>query len=299
MNSTLNKITVIGLGLIGGSIVRALKSANFQGEVVGIDADLRAVAYGLQHGLISSGGTKVNELVIGSDLVVLATHLRFFEEIIETLLDLDKKVLVTDVGSVKSCDVINRFVVEDGLKFIGGHPLAGSEKVGIEHASEDLFKDKPYYVIPYENKQEDTAKVLELISIINGKAFVMGEAEHDTLMSFTSHIPHLLAALQVNLLAKCPYGNILDHVGAGFKDATRIATGSPDLWADIMMFNKEEILLQVDHIQNEMSQLSSVLKENNRGAVYNFSKKHLRCVAKYPKTHDTYIIKKRKISTNT
>lgn len=270
MTKQLKKITVIGLGLIGGSIVKALKAANFEGEVVGIDADLTAVAYGLQHNLITSGGTGINELVKGSDLVILATHLRFFESILEELLAIDPTVLVTDVGSVKSCDVIRRFVENNGLKFIGGHPLAGSEKTGIEHATESLFINKPYYVIPYDNILEDTEKVLELVTLVNGKAFVMGETEHDTLMSFTSHIPHLLAALQVNLLAKCPYGNILDHVGEGFKDATRIASGSPDLWADIMMFNKDEILLQVDHIQNEMTFLSSVLKENDRNAVYKF-----------------------------
>lgn len=270
MTQKLKKISVIGLGLIGGSIIKALKASGFKGEVVGIDADLRAVAYGLQHQLITSGGTGVNDLLKGSDLVILATHLRFFESIIEELLLIDPTVLVTDVGSVKSCDVIGRFVNDNGLKFIGGHPLAGSEKIGIEHSNEDLFTDKPYYVIPYDNTKDDTNKVLELVELIKGKAFVMDELEHDTLMSFTSHIPHLLAALQVNLLAKCPYGNILEHVGAGFKDATRIAASSPDLWADIMMFNKEEILLQVDHIQKEMSFLTEVLNENDRTSVYNF-----------------------------
>lgn len=270
MTKSLSKITIIGLGLIGGSIVKALKEAGFDGEVVGIDADLTAVAYGLQNKLITCGGTQVNDLVKGSDLVVLATHLRFFEESIEALLKIDPTILVTDVGSVKSCDVIRKFVIEDGLRFIGGHPLAGSEKIGIRNADASLFLGKPYYVLPYENEDADTSCVLELVELIGGQAFVMDEIEHDKLVSFTSHIPHLLAALQVNLLAKCSYNNVIEHVGGGFKDATRIAASSPDLWADIMIFNKKEILLQIEHIQSEMAHLSEVLSNKDRRAVYDF-----------------------------
>lgn len=270
MAKKLSKITIIGLGLIGGSIAKALKKANFKGEIVGVDADLTAVAYGLQNNLITSGGTKVNHQVKGSDLVVLATHLRFFEESIEALLKIDPEILVTDVGSVKSCDVIQKFVDENGLHFIGGHPLAGSEKTGIRNADASLFVNKPYYVLPYDNTEEDTAFVLELVDLIGANACVMEEIEHDKLVSFTSHIPHLLAALQVNLLAKCSYHNVMGHLGAGFKDATRIAGSSPDLWADIIMFNRKEILLQIEHIQNEMAHLSKVIEAKDRASVYDF-----------------------------
>lgn len=270
MESRLNKIVVIGLGLIGGSIVKALKKAKFKGEVIGIDADFSAVAYGLQHNLITTGGTEVSNLIKGADLVVLSTHLRFFNEILENVMAIEPKALITDVGSVKSNLIIDRFVEERKMKFIGGHPLAGSEKFGIENGSSDLFVDKPYYIIPYGNEGNDVKKVMELVTLIKGKPFVMGEVEHDTLMSFTSHIPHLLAALQVNLLAKCPYDNILDHVGTGFKDATRIAASSPDLWADIMLSNKSEILLQIEHIQNEMMHLSNVLQAEDRPEIFEY-----------------------------
>lgn len=270
MESRLNKIVVIGLGLIGGSIVKALKKAKFKGEVIGIDADFSAVAYGLQHNLITTGGTEVSNLIKGADLVVLSTHLRFFDEILENVMAIEPDALITDVGSVKSNLIIDRFVEEGNMKFIGGHPLAGSEKIGIENGSSDLFVDKPYYIIPYGNEENDVKKVMELVTLIKGKAFVMGEVEHDTLMSFTSHIPHLLAALQVNLLAKCPYNNILDHIGTGFKDATRIAASSPDLWADIMLSNKSEILLQIEHIQNEMMHLSNVLQAEDRPEIFEY-----------------------------
>lgn len=270
MESRLNKIVVIGLGLIGGSIVKALKKAKFKGEVIGIDADFSAVAYGLQHNLITTGGTEVSNLIKGADLVVLSTHLRFFDEILENVMAIEPDALITDVGSVKSNLIIDRFVEERNMKFIGGHPLAGSEKIGIENGSSDLFVDKPYYIIPYGNEENDVKKVMELVTLIKGKPFVMGEVEHDTLMSFTSHIPHLLAALQVNLLAKCQYNNILDHVGTGFKDATRIAASSPDLWADIMLSNKSEILLQIEHIQNEMMHLSNVLQAEDRPEIFEY-----------------------------
>jgi len=270
MESRLNKIVVIGLGLIGGSIVKALKKAKFKGEVIGIDADFSAVAYGLQHNLITTGGTEVSNLIKGADLVVLSTHLRFFDEILENVMAIEPDALITDVGSVKSNLIIDRFVEERNMKFIGGHPLAGSEKIGIENGSSDLFVDKPYYIIPYGNEENDVKKVMDLVTLIKGKPFVMGEVEHDTLMSFTSHIPHLLAALQVNLLAKCPYNNILDHVGTGFKDATRIAASSPDLWADIMLSNKSEILLQIEHIQNEMMHLSNVLQAEDRPEIFEY-----------------------------
>lgn len=270
MTKKLSKITIIGLGLIGGSIAKALKKANFKGEIVGVDADLTAVAYGLQNNLITCGGTEVNNQIKGSDLVVLATHLRFFEESIEALLKIDPEILVTDVGSVKSCDVIQQFVEENGLHFIGGHPLAGSEKTGIRNADPSLFVNKPYYVLPYDNTEEDTTLVLELVELIGANACVMEEIEHDKLVSFTSHIPHLLAALQVNLLAKCSHHNVMGHLGAGFKDATRIAGSSPDLWADIIMFNRKEILLQIEHIQEEMAHLSKVIADKDRASVYDF-----------------------------
>lgn len=273
MSKKLSKITIIGLGLIGGSMAKALRAGGFKGEIVGIDSDLTTVAFGLQHGIITSGGTEVNALVKGSDLVVLATHLRFYEEIVLKLLALDKSLLVTDVGSVKKCDFIRRFVKEKGLSFIGGHPLAGSEKTGIENGVADLFIDKPYYVIPYKNKVSDTSKVLELIELIGGKASIMGDEEHDALMSITSHVPHLLAALQVNLLSKNHSEEILDHVGEGFKDATRIASSSPDLWSDIVLFNKEEILQQVERLKEEMNHLSELLEQEDRRGVHEFFQK--------------------------
>jgi len=273
LSNKLSKITVIGLGLIGGSIVKALHASSFDGEIVGIDADLRSVAYGLQHKLITSGGTEINALVKGSDLVIIATHLRFYEEIIGELLALDSSLLITDVGSVKKCDFIHDYVKNNKLNFIGGHPLAGSEKTGFENGVSSLFVDKPYYIIPFNNKVSDTAKVLELVGLIGAKASIMDSEEHDTLMSLTSHVPHLLAALQVNLLSSSATEGVLEHVGEGFKDATRIASSSPDLWSDIVLMNKNEILTQVNKLKDEMNVLSDLLEQEDRNGVYDFFQK--------------------------
>lgn len=272
MGKELSKITIVGLGLIGGSIAKALKASDFKGEIIGIDSDLTAVAYGLQNGLLSSGGTTVNELVMGSDLVIIATHLRFFEEIVDELLAIDSKLLITDVGSVKKCDFIHKLVKERRLNFIGGHPLAGSEKTGIENGSAKLFENKPYYIIPYKNRVADTATVLSFVDLIGAKAIIMEEEKHDALMSMTSHVPHLLAALQMNILFKNQSEEILEHIGEGFKDATRIASSCPDLWSDIVLFNREKIISQVEQLQNEMNRLSEILQNNDRTEVYNYFK---------------------------
>ncbi|MBN2899585.1 MAG: prephenate dehydrogenase/arogenate dehydrogenase family protein [Clostridia bacterium] len=272
MGKELSKIAIIGLGLIGGSITKALKAAGFKGEVVGIDSNLTSVAYGLQNGLITSGGTTINNLVIGSDLVIVATHLRFFEEVVQDLLALDSSLLITDVGSVKKCEFIHELVATKKLNFIGGHPLAGSEKTGIENGSAKLFEDKPYYIIPYKNKVSDTAKVLSFVELIGAKPIIMEEEKHDALMSMTSHVPHLLAALQMNILFEHQSEEIIEHIGEGFKDATRIASSCPDLWSDIVLFNREKILSQVEQLQSEMSKLTDLLQQNDRNQVYNYFK---------------------------
>lgn len=267
----LNKIAVIGLGIIGGSIVKALKAKGYAGSVCGVDLDA------LNYEAAYAEGTIVNKIngyetaLVEADLVILATPLGVYRKVMGDMKPFLKATcIVSDVGSVKGiAHEAAREMLGDGITFIGGHPMAGSEKSGYSHAQIHLFENVYYFLTDDQDEENDSrALIKEFVTFIGAKPYMLQAEEHDAIVSMTSHMPHITAVMLVDLL-KNEEKNLFGFVGGGFRDTTRIASGHPDIWKDIIMFNKKEILGTLDKLMRRLGEFRHVLETDNAIEIYN------------------------------
>jgi prephenate dehydrogenase len=238
---SLNKILIIGLGLMGGSFAKALKDRGFDGKIYGMDLNERALDLAMELEIIDGHLAPHSNKVRDIDLVVLATPIRKYKDVIEAMSqNLNSNVMVSDLGSVKNIYEDLKGVLPEGVRFIGGHPMAGSEKSGVENADGNLFDGRCFFITPYED--ERGIKSLEkLIELTGAKVQRVCPKTHDKMTALTSHLPHLSAAILVDLLEDFNPNASSKFVGKGFKDSTRIASGAPEVWKDIFVSNKEMV----------------------------------------------------------
>lgn len=243
------KIGIIGLGLIGTSLALAFKREKF--NVWGMDIEESAVEYLLKKGVIDNGNTDLEGLskeIKESEVIFISVYPSKIIDIIKKLkvyLNIDH--ILTDTASVKE-KIINYVEEDDLLKrvFVGGHPLAGKEKSGYKEGEADLFKDKIYFLTPTSKiPQEKLQKIKGLIELIKAKPFIISSEEHDKILSFTSHLPQIISYIISLNLPK----EYLEFTGKGFKDTTRLAMSSPNLWIDILKENKRNILEALENFQ--------------------------------------------------
>jgi len=260
-----DKMTVIGLGLIGGSICSAVKKYGLAGEVVGFDTDSGAREYAEKNGFVDSCLANLNQKN-DSGLVVVATYVdRIAETVREIAPYLNKGCIITDVGSVK-LDVVESVesFLDSDLIFIGSHPIAGSEKPGIENSDPNLFKSCNAIITPSENTDEE---FIDFISnfwrAIGSDVVRMDPALHDRIFAYVSHLPHVAAYTLVNTLSSSDIENIFSYSGGGLKDYTRIASSSPEMWKTIFMQNKESLLECIRNFKNNLELIESAIEEEN------------------------------------
>ncbi|SHJ38743.1 prephenate dehydrogenase [Geosporobacter subterraneus DSM 17957] len=265
-----NKITFIGLGLIGGSMAAALKRRGYKGEICGYDALPDSREEAKKMGIIDHGANTLQEAVAEAELVVLCTPIAAYPQILrKTAPFLRREAILTDVGSVKGCvgELVNQHVHRD-IQFIGGHPMAGSEKGGLKAASATLFENAYYFLTPGQHTARETVTKLEsFVKAIGAYPVVVGQREHDKITARISHIPHLAAVLLTNLLDHEGGINSVAFAGGGFRDTTRIASGNPAMWKDIFFYNKEEILLGIESLESMLKEFRELLKEKQEGKV--------------------------------
>lgn len=272
MVSDFKNITVVGLGMIGGSIIKALKSKSYMGNVYGIDNNENSILEAFNEGLIlncKSEEARINE----SDLVILATPIGKFHSLLESIVgDLKKGCIVTDVGSVKnSVHIVANQILKDTQTFIGGHPMIGSEKSGFSASKAHLFENAYYFLTSENGQTDELLKLKSFVEKIGAKVCLTEPKKHDYIVARTSHIPHLSAALLVNLLDKEEM--LIDYVGGGFRDTTRIASGSPEMWSEILLNNKTEVVDAIDGLVQQLEQFKkNLLEEKQSQIVYNLSK---------------------------
>ncbi len=251
--SEFESIAVIGLGLIGGSLVKALKSKGYKGAVYGIDSDLDAVKKAYLAGVVDHKTGRLEEVIPKSELVVLATPVETYSEIVSMINPhLKAGTVLTDVGSVKGYvkATIDQVLMEH-VEFVGGHPMVGSEKSGFDVAKAHLFENAYYFVMSEAGSKMATRKVEALIDIVGAKVVRTSEEKHDKIVARISHLPHLNAAVLVNLLGP-PHQDFLNYAGGGFRDTTRIASGDPKMWQGIFHTNKTEMLAAIEAFQQEL-----------------------------------------------
>ena len=271
----LHRITIWGVGLIGGSLGLALKKNGFQGQRVGLGRNIGRLEKALQYDAVDVVTTEMAEGLRGSDLVVLCTPVELVpvlvQHIIEVVGSLQSMVL-TDVGSTKSVLVqtVEAQLREHGsntISFVGGHPMAGSHETGVGAARATLFENATCLVTPTESTDSDSLQqVRSLWEFVGAVPHLLSPEIHDLLIGAASHLPHLIASLLTNTVAnvETEHHKALDFTATGFRDSTRIAAGSPDLWTGIFSQNRDVLLSLIDDIVDNLSEFKTLLQTDNR-----------------------------------
>ena len=218
------------------------------------------------------GSARLEEVVEGADLVVLATPVGVMSRLVSGMLPLLKPgVLVTDVGSVKGCvhQSVGSALTETGVAFIGSHPMAGSEKQGMEHASGELFRDATCILTNDEHVHEDMLLLLQRFwERVGCHCIRMKAADHDSSVARISHIPHALSALCVHTALDGGDVKLLGLVSAGgFRDTTRVSMGEPSMWAEILTENAPAVLDRLDEALSQLGEVRNRLASGDKEAL--------------------------------
>ncbi len=271
----LSQITIWGVGLIGGSLGLALKKNGFKGRRVGLGRNIGRLENARKLSAVDVITTDLSEGIQESELVVLCTPVVlvpiFTKHILETLVPQQKRIVVTDVGSTKS--VIVRTVEEqlkaaksDSVAYVGGHPMAGSHETGVDAARSDLFDNAKCLLTPTKNTDEEALQLVEnLWKFVGAVPHVCPPEVHDLLVGTASHLPHLMASILANTVAdvEVQEGTAIDFTATGFRDSTRIAAGSPELWTGIFLQNKDVILTLIESIVENLHEFRDKLQIND------------------------------------
>ncbi len=263
-----NTIFIIGLGLIGGSLALGLKR-NEHNTIIGFDTNSRSLVTAKKLGIIDEEAATITDKIETADFVIFATPvtetIRLMNEL--PLNRLKQNVILTDTGSTKK-EIMRaaKTLTQHGITFIGGHPMAGSHKSGVEAAKAHLFENAYYVLTTFENEHpQHVQRLKELLAVTKAKVIEINAEEHDHMTAVVSHFPHLIAASLVHQLSSenndFPFTRQL--AAGGFRDITRIASSNPIMWRDITLQNREELQGQLNAWMNEMSLLHQLLEKGS------------------------------------
>lgn len=269
-------VFIVGLGLIGGSVALAIKNRHPDAEIYGYDVRKSEIETAVLQNIID---VKVESLKQGSeaaDLIILATPVTAMEKVMKKLsqFDLKENVILTDTGSTKSSIMdLSKILWKGNVTFIGGHPMAGSHKSGVESAKAHLFENAFYVLTP--QKGTDSSKIEELkhwLDGTNAHFLVLDTEEHDYITGVISHFPHIIAAGLANLVRKKSDDNPLISLLAagGFRDVTRIASSSPVMWRDIIKQNSDNLLDMLDNWMEETKSIQRMLMDGDEQSITDF-----------------------------
>lgn len=258
------RVLIIGLGLIGGSFARALRSRGLVDEVMGYDRNRGECELGLSLGVIDRIVDDLETAVRGADLVVLAVPVKVMEQVLSEIKPwLRPETLITDVGSTKGNLVAAARRLFGTLPpgFVPGHPIAGTEKSGVGASDERLFVRRKLILTPLPESHPDaTLAIARLWQGVGSEVLQMGVSRHDEVLAATSHLPHLLAFSLVDTLAhEAENTDIFRYAAGGFRDFTRIAASDPSMWHDICFANRDQLLSQIDRFSEGVGRLREAI----------------------------------------
>ena len=275
----IHKLVVIGVGLIGGSFALALRKAGVVRHITGVGRSRENMRRALALGEIDEISSDVESALKDAELVFLAVPVGQTGEIMAQISAyLAPSTIVTDAGSTKQ-DVVaaaRSHLVPHLKNFVPGHPVAGAEKSGAGAANADLFRGKNVVLTPLEETSREAAqKVTELWEACGARVSQMSADRHDEILAAVSHLPHVLAFALMNHVASARGdasdtgrdNDLLRFAGSGFRDFTRIAGSSPEMWRDICLGNREALLNQIDAYQKELTGLREILAHGDGDAL--------------------------------
>lgn len=268
----MKKILIIGLGLIGSSIALGIKRGQAEVEISALDKP-ESLDYGLSQGIIDEGVTDFAAAACESDLIFLATPISVSLDFMEKLSELPLKegVIITDTGSTKT--EIARKAEEvfktKKVRFIAGHPMAGSHKSGVRAADVNLFENA-YYVLSEENQD-----LQDLLAGLHARFIIIAPEEHDRVTSQVSHFPHVLASSLVLQSDQAASEHpLVRHLAAGgFRDMTRIAESDSEMWTSVLMTNPDNIIERIENFQKELEGVKQIISEQDAPALKKFFEK--------------------------
>ena len=279
MNNVFNKVCIIGLGLIGGSIGLSLKRLNSSSQVVGYAKTKSTLKRAVERGLVDKVEENLINAVNDADFVILATPLSMFKSIIAEISPFLKEgCIISDTGSAK-LSVIKELknIIPGNIEFVPGHPIAGTEESGPDSGFAELFDNRWCILTPTE---DNTSNAIHLVKkfweSLGSKVEIMEPSHHDKVLAITSHIPHLIAFNIVgtaNNLANVTEKEVVKYSAGGFRDFTRIAASDPKMWSDIFTYNSEAVLEMLELFSNDLAKLKDAVKKKDSDLLFsNFEK---------------------------
>lgn len=273
MTRPFDTVVVVGIGLIGGSLAAALRALPEPPRVIGVDPDERTRALARERAIVHDAvaPAEADTALMAAELVVLATPAGAAGEWLARLGRLGYAGVVTDVASTKTGITADaeRSLADDAT-FIGGHPMAGSERSGIEAADPELFRGAYYVLCPSNDTPIDAySRLHQLVTSIGARAIAISPDAHDRAVAAISHAPHIAASALTNLAAeRAGEGeDVLRLAAGGFKDMTRIAAGSPDLWAGICLDNRDAVIGALGDLSAQLGSFSALLDAGDRAGL--------------------------------
>ena len=284
------QVTIIGLGLMGGSLAMALGERG-NCVITGFDQSVNNLKEAYHRKLIQKKATSLEEAVSQAELVVLATPVGSYREIFSAMSrGIKPGTIVTDVGSVKCPAMEAAKALPEGVPFIGGHPLAGSEKGGLDASTATLFENAYYFLTPEDESQEIIVNRLKTwVSTIGAFPVIVQAAEHDRILARTSHFPHVMASLLANIVGEEADQTIAAFTGSGFRDTTRIAAGNPTLWEEILFLNRRELSKCLLQTENKLREVRWALEKEQRQWIHQFLSKGKSFRDQLPKAGKDYL----------
>lgn len=264
----INKLVIIGVGLIGGSLSLALKHAGAVKHVVGCGRNQQNLQKGVEVGVIDSFESSISDAVKTADIVVAAVPMGAMQDVFQQInAGLNDNTIVTDVGSSKRSvvEVARQTLGERFLQFVPGHPIAGTEKSGVEAGFATLYQNRRVILTPVEETNTGFIEQVDAMWRDCGAIVEYLDVDHhDKVLAATSHLPHMLAYAMVNYLSSLnDHDEIFRYAAGGFRDFTRIASSDPVMWRDVCLSNGSALLQLIDGYKEELDMISAAIQNND------------------------------------
>ena len=277
-DSMINKLVIIGVGLIGGSFALSLRKAGLVKHITGLGRSKENLQHALELGIIDEISDNYSQALNKADLVLLAVPVGQTAEILQKINPhLEPQTIISDVGSTKQNVIAaaRSSIPEYFKNFVPAHPIAGAELSGSSAANAELFRDKNLILTPSDETDIDSIESIQTLwKGCGAHTSLMTPYQHDEMLAMTSHLPHILAFTFMNhMLSNSSEKNedtLLNFAGSGFRDFTRIASSSPEMWKDICLANRRLLLQQIRVYQNELARMNEILEDGDGAALEKF-----------------------------
>ena len=264
----IDKLAIIGVGLIGASLSLALRQAGQVGQVFGYGRSQENLDKGIELGVLDNYGDSIAATIEGADVVVVAVPLGAMQSVFTEIdATASSEMVITDVGSAKGSVVTaaQAALIKSLHRFVPGHPIAGTEKSGVEAGFADLYQNRRVILTPLDETDTSATTIIDQMWCDCGASVeYLGVAHHDRVLAATSHLPHMLAyALVHHLCGLNEHEEILRYAAGGFRDFTRIASSDPVMWRDVCLANGDALVGLIEQYQGELEQIAVAIKAGN------------------------------------